>query len=310
MFPWISRRAPMAALVLLAAAGSAAYVVQPGDTLGAIADRVGVSTSDLVARNDLHAPDLIYPGQVLVTGSEEDATPSSSETTHIVKAGETLSGVAAAHGVDPDMLARANGIVNGRLTAGVRLQLTPLRVPFDPSAGGAHVIAAGESVASIAKAHGTTVEDLMNLNHIHAGESLEAGQRMRISSGWLCPVPGAQFANDWGWVKGDGRTHEGVDVFANRGAAIVAPVAGHLHQDEGPSGGLQFTLWGDDGVIYFGSHMDSFGASGDVSAGETIGTIGSTGNAAGTSPHLHFEVHTTPTDRTANPYPALVAACK
>ncbi|NNL98668.1 MAG: M23 family metallopeptidase [Acidimicrobiia bacterium] len=233
-----------------------------------------------------------------------------SETPHIVRAGETLSGVAAAHGVDPNVLARSNGITNGRLTAGVRLQLAPLRVPFDPSAAGTHVIAAGESVASIAKAHGTTVEGLMNLNHIHAGESLEAGQSMRISSGWLCPVPGAQFANDWGWVKHDGRTHEGVDVFANHGAAIVAPVAGHLHQDEGPSGGLQFTLWGDDGVVYFGSHMDSFGASGDVSAGETIGTIGSTGNAAGTSPHLHFEVHTSPTDRTANPYPALVAACK
>jgi hypothetical protein len=66
----------------------------------------------------------------------------------------------------------------------------------------------------------------------------------------------------------------------------VAPVAGHLHQGQGAIGGLQFTLWGEDGVRYFGSHMDSFGAEGNVKVGDVIGTIGASGNAAGTSPHL------------------------
>ena len=43
--------------------------------------------------------------------------------------------------------------------------------------------------------------------------------------------------------------------------------------------------------VYIGTHLDSFGASGQVQAGQTLGTVGTTGNAQGTSPHLHFEIH-------------------
>ncbi len=152
--------------------------------------------------------------------------------------------------------------------------------------------------------------ELRALNHIHTWEALEPGRALTLAAGWLCPVPAGHFSNDWGWVKQDGRIHEGVDILANHGASIVAPVAGHLHQEEGETGGLQFTLWGDDGVRYFGSHMDSFGGAGEVEAGEIIGTIGTSGNAAGTSPHLHFEVHPGGGDRSANPYPALLNSCR
>jgi len=43
----------------------ASYTVQPGDTLGAIARRYGVSISDLVKANGIEDPDLIFPGQTL-----------------------------------------------------------------------------------------------------------------------------------------------------------------------------------------------------------------------------------------------------
>ncbi|MBT8200119.1 MAG: M23 family metallopeptidase, partial [Acidimicrobiia bacterium] len=65
-----------------------------------------------------------------------------------------------------------------------------------------------------------------------------------------------------------------------------------------------------DGVTYFGSHMATFGASGDVAVGEIIGTVGNSGNAASTSAHLHFEVHPGHGDRAANPYSALKATCR
>ena len=297
------------ALLLAGFAGSAAYVVQPGDTLASIADEFGTSVEQLAEINDLHHPDRIFPGQSLETGKANPGA-SNGKASHVVKRGETLSGIAAAHGVATDVLAGANGIVNGRVIVGTRIQLSPLPVPFDPATyEGTHVVATGESIASIAESHGTTDAQLTSLNHIHAPYVLEPGRVLVIAEGWQCPVPGGHFSNDWGWVKPDGRTHEGIDIFSAHGDPIVAPVDGHLHQEEGSVGGKQFTLWGVDGVRYFGSHMDSFGLSGDVKAGQTIGTVGSSGNASGTSPHLHFEVHPGQGDRSANPYPALLGSC-
>ena len=53
---------------LLSGSGRA-YVVQRGDTLSAIAGRLGVDWRDLAARNRLRDPHLIFPGQmILVAG--------------------------------------------------------------------------------------------------------------------------------------------------------------------------------------------------------------------------------------------------
>ena len=122
----------------------------------------------------------------------------------------------------------------------------------------------------------------------------------------MCPVPGTTFANDWGLPRSGGRAHTGTDIFAPRGTPVVAPVAGTVSYATGTIGGHQFRLFGDDGMVYLGSHMDGFGAAGRVAAGTAIGYVGNTGNAAGGRPHLHFEVH--PDNGAAmNPFPVLRA---
>ena len=128
------------------------------------------------------------------------------------------------------------------------------------------------------------------------------------SAGWLCPIQTATFFNDWGFPRTGGRFHEGNDMFAARGTPILAPVSGTLRQIVGTIGGYQFNLDGDDGNLYIGSHMDSFAKDGYVQAGDTIGYVGDSGNAKGSRPHMHFEIHAegkTP----VNPYPALAGAC-
>lgn len=143
-----------------------------------------------------------------------------------------------------------------------------------------------------------------------------ANASLVVGDGWLCPVAGpVSFTDTWGAPRSGGRTHAGVDMFAARGNPVVAPVDGVVEKRFSSIGGLSFNLWGDDGNYYYGAHMSGYGAvTGWVPAGTIVGYVGDTGNAAGTSPHLHFEIH--PGRRSGeppspvNPTATVAAACQ
>jgi hypothetical protein len=133
--------------------------------------------------------------------------------------------------------------------------------------------------------------------------------------GIVCPVTGpASFIDTWGAPRSGGRQHQGVDIFAAAGTPVVAPVAGTAEQTINELGGLSFRLWGDDGNFYYGAHLSAFAPThGPVTAGTVLGYVGTSGNAQGTPPHLHFEIHPGrrrggPTNAT-NPTPTVATAC-
>ncbi|MCW2499370.1 MAG: peptidase [Frankiales bacterium] len=92
------------------------------------------------------------------------------------------------------------------------------------------------------------------------------------------------------------------DVFAARGCAVVAPMAGRVDEvstvdrwnprtNRGADrGGLSWSIVGDDGVRYYGSHLSTLRVKPGqrVRSGQVLGTVGSTGSARGTGTHLHF----------------------
>ncbi len=131
----------------------------------------------------------------------------------------------------------------------------------------------------------------------------------------VCPVAGpTTFTNTWLAPRSGGRQHKGVDILANEGTPVVAPVAGDVEFAEDTLGGLAFHLWGDDGNYYYGAHLSAYaGSSRHASAGEVIGYVGHTGNADATSPHLHFEIHPGRSrgdaPRPVDPTPSASAAC-
>jgi peptidoglycan LD-endopeptidase LytH len=106
-----------------------------------------------------------------------------------------------------------------------------------------------------------------------------------------------------------GRGHHdypATDIFADRGCAFVAPVAGRVDEvtrtdtwspasNRGADrGGRSVSLVGIDGVRYYGSHLEAV-APGvvpglRVRAGQPLGRIGNTGSARVTAPHLHFGI--------------------
>ncbi len=110
----------------------------------------------------------------------------------------------------------------------------------------------------------------------------------------------------WGAERDSGaRSHEGVDIFAPRGTPVVAVTNGYITRT-GNSGLGGKQVWQRDGVFgqsYYYAHLDSIIAfdGQQVKAGDTLGLVGSTGNAEGGAPHLHFGIYTR--GGAVNPYP-------
>ena len=113
------------------------------------------------------------------------------------------------------------------------------------------------------------------------------------------PVAGlAHYSADFGEIRRDPggvvRQHQGTDVFAARGTPVVAAARGLVTLGSGGRSGSFVVLEAPDGTHYLYAHLDRFAArlaTGDtVAKGEVIGFVGTSGNAAATAPHLHFEV--------------------
>jgi murein DD-endopeptidase MepM/ murein hydrolase activator NlpD len=122
-------------------------------------------------------------------------------------------------------------------------------------------------------------------------------------------VPVKRVANTWGAPRSGGRDHQGQDIFAKRGTPVVSATDGIVVRVGNNSlGGQIVSVMGNGGRIYYYAHLDGYApglATGQtVAAGDVLGYVGTTGNARGTPPHLHFGVYTA--TGPINPLPLLV----
>jgi peptidoglycan LD-endopeptidase LytH len=115
----------------------------------------------------------------------------------------------------------------------------------------------------------------------------------------LFPVAGADLDAVGSWY-GDARDagargHEGLDIFAPRGTAVLAAAGGRVTSARlTPVGGNVVWVEDADGELsYYYAHLDEYHVRAGqwVSAGDVLGTVGNTGNARGARPHLHFGVY-------------------
>lgn len=112
------------------------------------------------------------------------------------------------------------------------------------------------------------------------------------------PVHGAS-SNDWHensfWFEpwGESGVHKGIDIFKARGTAVVAASSGVVvYRGQLDLGGNVVIILGPKWRMHYYAHMDSITVrNGDaVIAGDKIGTVGTSGNAAGKAPHLHYVI--------------------
>jgi LysM repeat protein len=116
-------------------AASSTYVVEAGDTLVGIARSHGVALQALLDANGLGLSSLIVPGQQLTIPDPAAAAVPSGET-YTVVAGDSLGGIARAHGVTLGALLKVNGMsASSLIIPGQELQL-PLGASATPAARG------------------------------------------------------------------------------------------------------------------------------------------------------------------------------
>jgi peptidoglycan LD-endopeptidase LytH len=150
-------------------------------------------------------------------------------------------------------------------------------------------------------------------------EALASRQRAIDQGGqqgrYACPLdPGVtHFVDSWGAPRSGGRSHQGTDIMGPMGARVYAFTDGVISRHSNSRlGGISLYLRGDDGQVYFYTHLQGYAPAGAVGtrvrAGDHIAYNGNTGNARGGPPHIHFERH--PGGGSAvNPYPWLARAC-
>lgn len=113
------------------------------------------------------------------------------------------------------------------------------------------------------------------------------------------PVQGVaarRIADTFGAPRGRDRRHEGLDIFATRGTPVRSATRGIIVSvREGGLGGRQVWVLGPAGERHYYAHLDDW-APGlarqrIVQPGDALGSVGDTGNAKGTPPHLHYGIY-------------------
>lgn len=243
------------------------YTVEEGDTIGTIAEKFNLKTTTLLAANGLPERELIHAGDQLTILPADGVL-------HTVKSGETVSSVSAHYDISAADIIVYNHLNNdAAITIGQKLII--------PGATAAPV--------ATALAHRATDQEASPPVSPVKLPSLPA-----LGKGFLWPTTTKHISQYFRWG------HTGVDIDNRSRPAVYAAEAGQVKTTRrlGGYGNLIVVSHGKGLETYY-AHLDRFYVSpGDqVTKGQAIGQMGSTGRSTG--PHLHFEVRIA--GRPANP---------
>ncbi len=221
-------------------------------------------------------------GGALTSGVSSDLINTVSDSSHVVQA-SALSGAAGQSATS--LIGRSPGVSRD---SGRDAQSDAAETPLE------------KQTEAQAKQHDAALADF-------AEQAQEQSDKIALNL-WVLPVDGYHITNTFGVARSyySSGYHTGLDFAAPYGTAIHAIADGVVTSASYDGAyGNKTVVTLDDGTEIWFCHQSSFavGAGDTVSAGETIGYIGETGNAYGA--HLHIEVHPGGGDA-VDPFPAFI----
>lgn len=170
------------------------YVVQKGDSLYSIANKLGTTVSELKKENNLTS-NTLQIGEVLRIPTKE--IYEGEENIYIVKKGDTLYSIAAANNTTVDELKKANNLTSNILSTGQLLKIPSALLPEST-----YIVKKGDSLYSIANKYNTTVDELKRINNL-TSNILSIGQVLKLPSDKVSDVEKEENTISYTVQKGD-----------------------------------------------------------------------------------------------------------
>ena len=248
------------------------YTVKSGDNLSTIANKFDMKTVELAELNNIERPYKIRVGQKLKVNATSTTNTTNTTTkqtigTYIVKSGDNLSTIASKNNMSLDEIAKLNNIKKPyTLRAGQKLKINKNTV----------VVAQNTQKQAVQEKPTTTTKPVIS--------------NTNKKNSFMWPVKGeivSTFGN-----KANGLYNDGINISASKGTnfkatedGVVAYVGNELR-----GYGTIILIKHSDNWISAYAHCGSVKvARGDrVQKGQTIGTVGQTGNVS--SPQLYFSL--------------------
>ena len=147
------------------------YIVQSGDTLYGISKQFGISVEDIKLTNNLSSNNIVVGTSLVI--------PSAATTSlYIVKTGDSLYSIAKRYDTTVADLMRINNLKSNLLHVGQQL-----KIPINDIGNGndyiIYVVKSGDSLYTISKKYGITVNDLRKYNNL-SSDLLSIGQQLKI----------------------------------------------------------------------------------------------------------------------------------
>ena len=156
------------------------HVVKSGETLSGIASKYGVSVNNIKNWNNLSSDKISIGQKLIINPTEQTSSKTSTQQIHVVKRGETLSGIASKYGVSVDNIRNWNNLSSDKITIGQKLIINPTeQTSSKTETQQIHVVKSGETLSGIANKYNTTVDAIKKANNLKSNK-IYVGQKLKI----------------------------------------------------------------------------------------------------------------------------------